>query len=439
MINFSSSDKTDSEKIGSFTKLEQSSHKNISFHGLVLSIKQYVITAFMPKDFHDSVTKDYWGFTKWQFFHNVAGSVTGGQLGGVIYAATINNRFDSEPKRYRFQSTVLMQWASLFELLAPLWPGVFLMIASISNIALNSIRKYLPNAYQISFDHFIQLSAQMHKSFALRENLGDITGKSGSQSTAAGLLGTALGVIISASITTYNTSQSIVPIIACFIPFSIFNIYSSYRSNLYVTTNTLNVPRAEMILYDILKQPDERLNISLPNKNIIKDFIPTPKNISSREIFISFYRSSFDVPLVIEPVLHHYTSQEYASNLLTSLTHKGFIHSEEYYIFHAPNRRSGNKQHVALWFSQNAKPKDMIKGFYHACAIRYLLKGHDFFGSDKDYEDFILNIIKNSHEWVEDSFEDFLKVLIKKNWEIEHTFLTDKNNHRLSIKKKIVL
>ncbi|RIB13435.1 vitamin B6 photo-protection and homoeostasis-domain-containing protein [Gigaspora rosea] len=208
MINVSSSDKTDSEKVGPFTKLEQSSHKNISFHGLILSIKQYVITAFMPKDFHDSVTKDYWGFAKWQFFHNVAGSVTGvlstqsliyamglgansiplaaalnwiikdglGQLGGVIYAATINNRFDSEPKRYRFQSTVLMQWASLLELLAPLWPGIFLIIASISNIGKN-----------VAWLAGSATRAQMHKSFALRENLGDITGKSGSQSTAAGL------------------------------------------------------------------------------------------------------------------------------------------------------------------------------------------------------------------------------------------------------------
>ncbi|CAG8756249.1 3037_t:CDS:2, partial [Dentiscutata heterogama] len=169
---------------------------------------------------------------------------------------------------------------------------------------------------------------------------------SGSQSTAAGLLGTALGVIISASITMYNTSQSIVPIIVCFIPFSIFNIYSSYWSNLYVTTNTLNVPRTEMILYDMLKQLDERSNIPLPNKNVIKDFMPTPQTISSQEIFVGFYRSSFDVPLVIEPALHRYTSQEYASNLLTSLTHKGFIHSEEYYILHAPNRSSDNRQHV---------------------------------------------------------------------------------------------
>lgn len=57
-----------------------------------------------------------------------------GQLGGVIYAAFISDRFDSEPKRHRFQATVAMQIASILELLAPLWPGSFLLIASISNI-----------------------------------------------------------------------------------------------------------------------------------------------------------------------------------------------------------------------------------------------------------------------------------------------------------------
>ncbi|CAG8471382.1 9967_t:CDS:2 [Racocetra fulgida] len=320
-------DKFDSDKIVSdpITKFEHSpSHKDISFRNLILSIKQYAITAFMPKDYHDSVTKDYWGFAKWQFFHNIAGSVTGGQLGGVVYAASINNRFDSEPKRHRFQSVIVMQWASLLEF---------------------------------------------------------------------------------------------------------------YRSNLYVTTNTLNVPRAEMILYGILRQFDERANISLPDKGVIKNLIPTPKNISSREIFVGYYHSLFNIPLVIEPALHHYTSQEYTNNLLTSLTHKGFIHSEEYFILHAPNRSLGNKQHVVLWFSQNAKSKDMIKGFYHACVIRYLLEGYDLFKLDKDYNDFIFNIMKISHEWVEDSFEVFLKVLVKKNWEIEHTFLTDKNDHRISIDK----
>jgi hypothetical protein len=57
-----------------------------------------------------------------------------GQLGGVMYAALVNDRFDSEPKRHRFKATTAMQTASTLELLAPLFPGFFLLIASVSNI-----------------------------------------------------------------------------------------------------------------------------------------------------------------------------------------------------------------------------------------------------------------------------------------------------------------
>ena len=57
-----------------------------------------------------------------------------GQLGGVVYASFVSDKFDSEPKRFRFQATVAMQGANVLELLTPLWPGSFLVIASISNI-----------------------------------------------------------------------------------------------------------------------------------------------------------------------------------------------------------------------------------------------------------------------------------------------------------------
>jgi len=59
-----------------------------------------------------------------------------GQLGGVVYASFVSDKFDSEPKRFRFQATVAMQGANVLELLTPLWPGSFLLIASISNIGM---------------------------------------------------------------------------------------------------------------------------------------------------------------------------------------------------------------------------------------------------------------------------------------------------------------
>ncbi|RUS23622.1 vitamin B6 photo-protection and homoeostasis-domain-containing protein [Jimgerdemannia flammicorona] len=125
-----------------------------------------VVAAFLPKGYPHSVSSHYKGFVAWQFMHNVAGSVTGvlatqsllfaiglgagsiplaaslnwiikdglGQLGGVVYASSVSDHFDSEPKRYRFQATLAMQLACVIELMTPLFPGMFLVLASVSNI-----------------------------------------------------------------------------------------------------------------------------------------------------------------------------------------------------------------------------------------------------------------------------------------------------------------
>lgn len=60
-----------------------------------------------------------------------------GQLGGVLYASAVSDKFDSEPRWYRFKGTLAMQAASLVELFTPLFPGAFLALASISNIGKN--------------------------------------------------------------------------------------------------------------------------------------------------------------------------------------------------------------------------------------------------------------------------------------------------------------
>lgn len=42
---------------------------------------QNALGVFLPKGYPESVTPNYWAFTKWQFVHNVAGSVTAGSRG----------------------------------------------------------------------------------------------------------------------------------------------------------------------------------------------------------------------------------------------------------------------------------------------------------------------------------------------------------------------
>ncbi|CAJ0835441.1 6276_t:CDS:2 [Entrophospora sp. SA101] len=118
------------------------------------------------------------------------------------------------------------------------------------------------------------------------------------------VIGTALGVVISVIITKYyypamialdatansliTSIQPIIPIFIAFIPSSIFNIYGSYRSSLYVTTSTLNIPQ-----------------------------------ISHKETFVRKYKSPFNIPLLIEPALHHYSSEKYSFNIFLALKQKG--------------------------------------------------------------------------------------------------------------------
>lgn len=60
-----------------------------------------------------------------------------GQLGGIIFASTINTKFDSDPKRWRLVSSIALDGACLLELLAPLVPALFIPIASVANVGKN--------------------------------------------------------------------------------------------------------------------------------------------------------------------------------------------------------------------------------------------------------------------------------------------------------------
>ncbi|KAJ2394854.1 hypothetical protein GGI23_004527, partial [Coemansia sp. RSA 2559] len=178
------------------------------------------VSAFLPTDYKNSVAPEYLSYAKWQFVHNVLGSASGvlatqamlyamglgagalplsaainwvikdgfGQFGGVVYATMVGQKFDSDPKHLRFWSTVWLQTATWLEMLTPLVPHLFLVIGSVANIGKN-----------ISWLAISATKASINKTFCLKENLGDLTAKHGSQATAAGLIGTAIGILVGAT------------------------------------------------------------------------------------------------------------------------------------------------------------------------------------------------------------------------------------------------
>lgn len=61
---------TESSTKGTETDMDAAKH---------LLSPQTALAVFLPKGFPESVTPNYWPFAKWQFVHNVAGSVTAGK------------------------------------------------------------------------------------------------------------------------------------------------------------------------------------------------------------------------------------------------------------------------------------------------------------------------------------------------------------------------
>ena len=112
-----------------------------------------------------------------------------GQLGGVLFASFSKNLSDSEPKTYRMMSAALLNVSCMVEILTPLVPQLFLPLASLANIGKN-----------ISWIAASATQASIHKSFLKQENMGDITAKAGAQSIAGSVIGTGLGIALSALI-----------------------------------------------------------------------------------------------------------------------------------------------------------------------------------------------------------------------------------------------
>ncbi|KAF9950915.1 hypothetical protein BGZ70_001187 [Mortierella alpina] len=436
---------------------------------------QTALAVFLPKGYPESVTPNYWPFAKWQFVHNVAGSVTAGmeiistqsllfamglgagsipmaaalnwiikdglgQLGGVVYASFVSDKFDSEPKRFRFQATVAMQGANVLELLTPLWPGSFLVIASISNIGKNMA--WLASS---------ATRAQMNKTFALRDNLGDITGKSGSQTTAAGLVGTGLGVVIAALMSYVSEDPTVLPLVPMcltFLPFSVFNIYSNYRSSHYVTTPSLNVPRSETVFYGILKELVlEKEGYSKENPTVahlvqqLERLVPAPMEVAHNEVFVTGFKSPFRVGLEIEPVISRFSCQgEGAEALDRAFRQLDFVQKEPYYIMADESIRRGKghgRRKLVIWFDKKAKGKDLIQGFYHACAARMLLTQqetsvHNASGAAAEDSPWAKAIGLAHHQAIE-TVPRLIEVMNQKGWDTDSLFLTDGDLNRVQI------
>jgi len=339
-----------------------------------------VLSFFLPAQYPKSVAPGYARFAAYSFTASVAGSaamvlstqtlllavgVVGsnvqhagimagafnwvmkdfvGQLGGVLFASQMGKTraFDTDPKRWRMVAAMVLDGATLLEILSPLFPSsMVLPVASFANVGKN-----------IGFLTASASRASLHQAIAITGNLGDVTAKAGSQSIMASLIGTSLGIGMSSLLShdTYN-----------------FALGFCFLGLVHQGCNFLSLQSVPLTYFN-----RQRLHILL-ERYMEDSTIMNPMDVAKKESYFPLYSVDADtkswLSIGAEPLESlcptPMTLREALSAQTTWTVKEGEHESNPQYLI-----RAMPDGHVHLMFFQTSTGDDMIRGMYHACILR---------------------------------------------------------------------
>ncbi|RLN26381.1 hypothetical protein BBJ28_00002328 [Nothophytophthora sp. Chile5] len=332
---------------------------------------------FLPKDARSSLTKDYFPYAKWSFVGSVVSCAAGvlsmqsllyaiglgagsiptaaavnwvlkdglGQFGGVLFASMVNNRYDADPKRWRIASSVALDISVLGEILTPLAPGSFLAVASLANVAKN-----------VAWLSASATRAGFHNSFAVKENLADVTAKSGSQAIASSIVGTGLGIAIS-----QWTGASTVHVVAAFSVLSALHMMSTYRSVACVQLRTLNCQRLHLVASHFLRSTSE------PRE------IPSLKSVADQERFISTLLSGYTTSHSKSVIQEDATLDQLSHGDPQTLWRLKEFYGQEKYLLNLKLVANGVHR-IDLALEESATSQNALRAHLHAVLIQLALE-----------------------------------------------------------------
>ncbi|XP_024013888.1 protein root UVB sensitive 4 isoform X2 [Eutrema salsugineum] len=220
---------------------------------------------FIPKQVNDN----YISYVKWKFLHRVFSSALQvlatqamfraigigqsrslassaafnwilkdglGRLSRCIYTASLASAFDTNLKRVRFSTSVLFSLSIGVELMTPVFPQYFLLLASIANIA-----------KQISLSCYLATGSAVHRSFAVADNLGEVSAKAQIQTVCFDNLGLLLAVLLNMLFQNNQRLQASLPFVLYPI-FSTIDLLGIYQGLKHINLQTLTKNRLEIIL-----------------------------------------------------------------------------------------------------------------------------------------------------------------------------------------------
>ena len=320
----------------------------------------------------------------------------------VLFASIVNNRFDSDPKRWRVIAAVSLDGSVVLQSITPIFPTMFLPLAALANMGMN-----------VSWLASSASRAGIHLSFAQASKLADITAKSGSQTTLASTLGMAVGVGISPLVG--SSPETIVPCLACI---SLMHLGCVLRSLQSVALNTLNPQRTDLIAASYIQS-----TVSAGKEAGAEPRLPSIDEVAGHEVVIGRFAK--------------HLVRGYVSNLPGCLSIG--IHSGGGQVLCHRDRIDGATSHhreparsvrslsapagganVALLLEKDATPHQVLAGHLQATYLRMALGG--MLDDQQSVSDSAHAAIL-AEQFVDDHGSAYIRALETANWNIDNLFL----------------
>ncbi|KAK9841961.1 hypothetical protein WJX81_001250 [Elliptochloris bilobata] len=349
----------------------------------LMRMREAVVAAFLPA--RGEVTEDYWGYARWRAGHRLFSSMLQnfatqslllavgvgaqrslpaaaainwilkdglGRLGRLSVAARFGHSFDSDLKRFRFATSLLFSGSIALEYLTPLWPGRFLLMASVANVGKS-----------IGLTTYISTQPSFGKSFARGENLADITAKAQAQQMVMDTAGLLACVALMSAVRARPHAQRLLPL-AMLPLLAAGDLWSIWHELKSIHLRSLNRERAEMTAEAWLRDGQ----------------VPSAQQVSQEEPLLLPSRvGGGALPLRIAPLE---TAAADPAGLMRLLErHRG----QRYllaYTARPPGWRSllqrlpgcdGSGGGLALALREDARPEDVLTGVLQASILRRAL------------------------------------------------------------------
>ncbi|XP_073288879.1 protein root UVB sensitive 4-like isoform X2 [Primulina huaijiensis] len=324
---------------------------------------------FLPRE----VSENYLEYVKWKFLHRVFSSALQvlatqamfraigigysrslpsaaalnwvlkdglGRLSRCIYTASLASAFDTNLKRVRFTTSVLFSLSIGVELLTPVFPDYFLLLATMANIG-----------KQISLACHLATGSAVHRSFAVSDNLGEFSAKSQIQTVCFDNIGLLLAATLNIMFRDNLRLLATLPFVAYPI-FSAVDLFGIYKGLKNVHLQTLTKDRLELII----------------NTWIELGYVPSPAQVSKME-GIGFFQNS---GMMMLPIRIGCLNLKRKMPKLSIMTMKSLSNNDFYFICIESFNRGFRTRDlgIVLFVREGAVTSDVIMGLLQACYIR---------------------------------------------------------------------